>query len=38
MLLTTTAAVLIAAQVLRRYGRREGQPDSAVAALGRLDI
>jgi spermidine/putrescine transport system permease protein len=38
MLLTTTAAVLIAAQVMRRYGRREGQPDSAVAALGRLDI
>jgi spermidine/putrescine transport system permease protein len=38
MLAFTLAAVTIAGLVMRRYGRREGQADSAVAALGRLDI
>ena len=38
MLAFTLAAVTIAGLVMRRYSRREGQVDSAVAALGRLDI
>ena len=38
MLVFTLASVTIAGLVTRRYSRREGQVDSAVAALGRLDI
>lgn len=38
MLVGTMGAVVIAALVLRRYGRREGEGESAVAALGRIDI
>ena len=38
MLVFTLAAVTIAGLVMRRYSRRDGQVDSAVAALGRLDI
>jgi spermidine/putrescine transport system permease protein len=38
MLLGTLAAVVLASVILRSYGRREGDSESAVAALGRLDI
>jgi spermidine/putrescine transport system permease protein len=38
MLALTLIAVTIAGLAMRSYSRREGQPDSAVAALGRLDI
>ena len=38
MLALTLVAVTIAGLAMRSYSRREGQPDSAVAALGRLDI
>ena len=38
MLAFTLASVTIAGLVMRRYSRREGEVDSAVAALGRLDI
>jgi spermidine/putrescine transport system permease protein len=38
MLLGTMSAVVLASLILRRYGRREGDSESAVATLGRLDI
>ena len=38
MLVGTMTAVVVAALVMRRYGRREGQAESAVAALGRIDL
>lgn len=38
MLLGTMGAVVLASFILRRYGQREGDSESAVAALGRLDI
>ena len=38
MLVFTLVAVTIAGLVMRRYSRRDGEVDSAVAALGRLDI
>lgn len=38
MLVGTMTAVLVAALVMRRYGRREGEGESAVAALGRIDL
>ncbi len=38
MLVGTMGAVVLASLILRRYGRREGNSESAVAALGRLDI
>ena len=38
MLVFTLVAVTIAGLVMRRYNRRDGEVDSAVAALGRLDI
>lgn len=38
MLLGTMLAVVLASLILRRYGRREGDSESVVAALGRLDI
>lgn len=38
MLMGTMAAVGIAALILRRYGRREGGAESAIAAMGRLEI
>ena len=38
MLIGTMGAVVLASLILRRYGRQEGDSESAVAALGRLDI
>jgi len=38
MLLGTMGAVVLASLILRRYGRQEGDSESAVAAMGRLDI
>lgn len=38
MLALTLIAVTVAGLSLRAYSRRQGQPDSALAALGRLDI
>lgn len=38
MLLGTMLAVVLASLILRRYGRREGDSESVVAALGRLDM
>jgi spermidine/putrescine transport system permease protein len=38
MLVLTLLAVTVAGLALRGYSRRQGQPDSALAALGRLDI
>lgn len=38
MLALTLVAVTVAGLSLRAYSRRQGQPDSALAALGRLDI
>ena len=38
MLALTLLAVTVAGLSLRAYSRRQGQPESALAALGRLDI
>ncbi len=38
MLAGTMAAVGIAALVLRRFGRRDGRGDSAIAALSRIEL
>jgi spermidine/putrescine transport system permease protein len=38
MLLGTMGAVVLASLIQRRYGRQQGDSESAVAALGRLDI
>ncbi|MGQ0848496.1 MAG: ABC transporter permease [Actinomycetota bacterium] len=38
MLVFTVMAVTAAGLVMRRYGRREGHPESAIAALGRFEV
>jgi spermidine/putrescine transport system permease protein len=38
MLVGTIGAVVTASLILRRYGKREGDSESAVTALGRLEM